>query len=159
MNIFNANLEITKATVQGGEIKDLEINRQNVPLASSIKIETSKAVTIDASTYSSPVEVTPTAGKDAMEKVVVTLTNVSAIPTFYAWGLNSTPAYFSLSATPAAGDIVRTTANDTQTIGQDTAVISSVGTDDDGQYIIISIEGVGDYKYYRKSDYDWSWSE
>ena len=158
MNIFNANLEVTKATVQDGEIKELEINRQNVPLASSIAIETSKAVTIDASTYSSPVEVTPTAGKDAMAKVVVTVTNISAIPTFYAWGLNSTPAYFSISETPAAGDIVHTVANDNQTISNDTAVISSVGTDD-GPYIAIETELGQEFKYYRKSSFDWTWSE
>lgn len=76
MNIFNANLEVTKATVQGGEIKDLEINRQNVPLASSVKIETSKAVTIDVSEYTEPIEITPTAGKDGMAKVVITLSNI-----------------------------------------------------------------------------------
>lgn len=76
MNIFNANLEITKATVQGGEIKDLEINRQNIPLASSVKIETSKAVTIDVSDYSEPIEIIPTVGKDGMAKVIITLENI-----------------------------------------------------------------------------------
>ena len=76
MSIFNANLEITKATVQGGEIKDLEINRQNVPLASSVAIETSKAVTIDVSEYTEPIEITPTAGKDGMAKVIITLSNI-----------------------------------------------------------------------------------
>ena len=157
MNIFNANLEVTKATVQDGEINELEINRQNVPLASSI--ETSKAVTIDASTYSSPVEVTPTAGKDAMEKVVVTLTNISAPPSFFAWGMGSTPAYFSISETPEAGDIVHTVANDNQTISNDTAVISSVGTDDTGPYIAIETELGQEFKYYRKSSFDWTWSE
>lgn len=76
MNIFNANLEVTKATVQGGEIKELEINRQNVPLASSVKIETSKAVTIDVSEYTEPIEITPTVGKDGMAKVIITLDNI-----------------------------------------------------------------------------------
>ena len=76
MNIFNANLEVTTATVQGGEIKELEINRQNVPLASSVKIETSKAVTIDVSEYTEPIEITPTVGKDGMAKVIITLENI-----------------------------------------------------------------------------------
>lgn len=76
MAIFNANLEVTKATVQGGEIKDLEINRQNVPLASSVAIETSKAVTIDVSEYTEPIEITPTEGKDGMAKVIITLSNI-----------------------------------------------------------------------------------
>jgi hypothetical protein len=76
MNIFNANLEVTKATVQGGEIKDLEINRQNVPLASSVKIEAEKEVTIDVSEYTEPIEITPTVGKDGMAKVIITLDNI-----------------------------------------------------------------------------------
>jgi hypothetical protein len=76
MKIFNANLEVTKATVQGGEIKDLEINRQNVPLASSVKIEAEKEVTIDVSEYTEPIEITPTVGKDGMAKVIITLDNI-----------------------------------------------------------------------------------
>jgi hypothetical protein len=76
MNIFNANLEVTKATVQGGEIKELEINRQNVPLASSVKIEAEKEVTIDVSEYTEPIEITPTVGKDGMAKVIITLDNI-----------------------------------------------------------------------------------
>jgi hypothetical protein len=76
MNTFNANLEVTKATVQGGEIKELEINRQNVPLASSVKIETSKEVTIDVSEYTEPIEITPTVGKDGIAKVIITLDNI-----------------------------------------------------------------------------------
>ncbi len=79
MTIFNANLEVTKATVQGGEIKDLEINRQNVPLASSVKLETNKAKTIDVSAYTEPVEITPTTGKDGMKKATVTLSNIPEI--------------------------------------------------------------------------------
>jgi hypothetical protein len=76
MAIFNANLEVTKATVQGGEIKELEINRQNVPLASSVKIEAEKEVTIDVSEYTEPIEITPTVGKDGMAKVIITLDNI-----------------------------------------------------------------------------------
>lgn len=76
MSIFNANLEITKATVQGGEIKKLEINRQNIPLASSVKIEAEKEVTIDVSEYTKPIEITPTVGKDGMAKIIITLENI-----------------------------------------------------------------------------------
>lgn len=98
MKIFNANLEVTKATVQGGEIKELEINRQNVPLASSIKLEANKTVTI---TENGPVEITPTSGKDAMEKVTVDVNVVSAgVVTFYAWGEGS---LYTLSSMPEVG--------------------------------------------------------
>ncbi len=99
MQIFNANLEVTKATVQGGEIKELEINRQNVPLASSVKLETEKEVTI---TENGTVEITPTSGKDAMEKVTVGVNVVSAgVVTFYAWEGDRT--IYTLSLTPEAG--------------------------------------------------------
>lgn len=40
------------------------------------KLETDKQVTIDVSNYTAPVEITPTAGKDAMEKVTVALDDI-----------------------------------------------------------------------------------
>ena len=103
MAIFNANLEITKATVQGGEIKELEINRQNVPLASSVKIETNKAQTIDVSTYSEPVEVTPTAGKDAMKKATVTLSNIPDIEATKEVTINVSEYTEPIEITPTEG--------------------------------------------------------
>lgn len=39
-------------------------------------LEDNNAVTIDVSKYSAPVEITPTAGKDGMRKVTVTLTGI-----------------------------------------------------------------------------------
>lgn len=39
-------------------------------------IESSKSVTVDVSTYTGPIEVTPTEGKDGIAKVVITLTNI-----------------------------------------------------------------------------------
>lgn len=161
MNIFNANLEVTKATVQGGEIKDLEINRQNVPLASSVKIETSKAVTVDVSTYTEPIEVTSTVGKDAMAKAVVTLTNIPPSaddPSFYAWKSSDleAAAYYSLSATPAVGEKVRRAGyEDTDIAGSANAYsVTATGTDDDGFYITVD----GD-NYYRFSDRDFTWGD
>lgn len=40
------------------------------------ELEDNKAVTIDASTYTQPVEVTPTEGKEGMKKCTVTLENI-----------------------------------------------------------------------------------
>ena len=162
MTIFNANLEVTKATVQGGEIKDLEINRQNVPLASSVKLEANKAQTIDVSAYSAPVEITPTAGKDAMKKATITLSNIP-VPenlAFFAWGTpgeteeENLANYYSLSATPAQGDTVHEAGYNSTEIDVDTAVIVSTGTDETGLYITI-----GENKYYRVSNFDFAWSE
>lgn len=42
----------------------------------SADLDANKEVTIDVSTYTEPVEVTPTEGKDGMEKATVTLTNI-----------------------------------------------------------------------------------
>jgi hypothetical protein len=39
-------------------------------------IEASKSVTVDVSTYTGPIEITPTEGKDGIAKVVITLTNI-----------------------------------------------------------------------------------
>lgn len=47
----------------------------NVPATGS-DIEANKAATIDVSTYTEPVEITPTAGKDGMAKATVTLSNI-----------------------------------------------------------------------------------
>lgn len=41
-------------------------------------IESNKAVAIDVSTYTEPIEITPTEGKDGMAKVTITLNNIPA---------------------------------------------------------------------------------
>lgn len=74
-NIFEPNLEITASTREGGVITGLEINNHEIPLGSS-KLENNKAATIDASTYTEPVVITPSAGKDGMKKATVTLSNI-----------------------------------------------------------------------------------
>ena len=53
------------------DVKNVTFNTVSIPA-----IETSKAVSIDASTYTEPIEITPTEGKDGMAKVVVTLTGL-----------------------------------------------------------------------------------
>lgn len=35
-----------------------------------------KEVTVDVSTYTEPIEITPTAGKDGIAKVILTLSNI-----------------------------------------------------------------------------------
>ena len=44
-------------------------------------LEANKAASIDVSTYTEPVEVTPTQGKDGMEKVTVSLSNIPTVET------------------------------------------------------------------------------
>ena len=44
--------------------------------AGTVAFEANKAATIDASQYAAPVEITPSAGKDSMKKVTVTVNNI-----------------------------------------------------------------------------------
>ena len=53
------------------DVKNVTFNTVSIPA-----IETSKAVSIDATTYTEPIEIVPTEGKDGMVKVVVTLTGL-----------------------------------------------------------------------------------
>ena len=54
----------------------------SVDITVDIPLEINKTETINISSYADPVEITPTAGKDAMKKVTVTLTNMTRM---YVW--------------------------------------------------------------------------
>lgn len=59
-----------------------------------IELENNKAVTVDVSGYTAPVEVTPTEGKDAMKKVTVTLSNIpSPSVALSAWKADTVIVY------------------------------------------------------------------
>ena len=75
----------------GGEDADLEDN---------------KTATIDVSTYTEPVEIEPTEGKDGMKKVTITLSNIpspSGSTTAYAWasGVSAKYKFLPVSVAPA----------------------------------------------------------
>lgn len=74
-----------------------------------VELEDNKDVTINMSSYSEPVEVTPSEGKDAMKKVTVTLTGTPpvAMP-LYAWTAGSTKIYTNFDKSPATLDELRT---------------------------------------------------
>ena len=55
-------------------VKDMTFNQ--AMKSDNPSLEDDNAVTIDVSKYSKPVEITPTAGKDGMRKVTVTLTGI-----------------------------------------------------------------------------------
>ena len=69
----DANYNITKIRTSNGDIAELELNGKSVALASDVKIEEEKEVTIKVSEYTEPIEITPTSGKDGIAKVIVTL--------------------------------------------------------------------------------------
>lgn len=61
------------------------------------------AETINVSTYTAPVEVTPTEGKDGMKKATITLSNIPvAGATLYAWKDGSNNIAYTETATPEA---------------------------------------------------------
>ena len=70
------------------------------------ELETNKEVSIDVSNYNEPVEITPSNGKDGMEKATITLTNISSggsgSTTYYCWNnsLSSNYIYFPFSVAP-----------------------------------------------------------
>ena len=58
------------------EITAISINGASQEIAGSSDIEENKEATIDVSTYTEPVEITPTEGKDGMAKATITLDNI-----------------------------------------------------------------------------------
>jgi hypothetical protein len=78
----NSNMVITgyKVDPTSQEITSLEVNGETVETGSSVELEDNKTSTINVSTYTESVEITPSSGYDAMEKTTVTLSNVPVIP-------------------------------------------------------------------------------
>lgn len=70
------NPQVTKIIqTADGTLVDLELNGQNVELGSEVKLDNNKTASIDVSTYTSPVTVSPSTGKAGMKKTTITLTN------------------------------------------------------------------------------------
>lgn len=75
-----------------GDIKMLKIGANKEDAYANIQgqvagdVENNKAATIDVSTYTQAVEITPTSGKTSMKKATVTLSNIPSGQTLYMWG-------------------------------------------------------------------------
>lgn len=95
-------IEVTKNEQTGNYEVDTNV------AGGSADLEANKEVSIDVSSYSSPIEITPSSGKDGMEKTTVTLTNIPSgsgdTYTFYYWNLDEYSGYFTLSENPQVGD-------------------------------------------------------
>ena len=74
----------------------------------SAKLDNNKTATINVSTYTEPVVITPTSGKDGMKKATITLSNIpSGVSTLYCWkyeNQSSVDYLYTLIATPSTGD-------------------------------------------------------
>lgn len=94
-----------------GTIKELKIgsNKEDayaniIGQAEGADLDNNKTKTINVSTYTEPVEILPTSGKDGMKKATVTLSNIpsgSGGIHLYCWGDET---YYTLTPTPQAGD-------------------------------------------------------
>ena len=92
---YDTNLVITKYNIaKDGELKDLEINGQNIQLGGEVARQSNKAVTI-----SSSVVIEPSDGYETMDKVTATL----SVP-LYAWKYSSNYIY-SRTIPTAAGSV------------------------------------------------------
>lgn len=80
------------------DIKEVAIKTGEIP--SGADLENNKTATIDVSTYTVPVEIEPTEGKDGMKKATITLSNIPAggNSIAYAWKINqggqADPVYY-----------------------------------------------------------------
>ena len=93
-----------------GTIKELKLGEEkqdayaNIIEQGSADLENNKAATINVSTYTQPVEVTPTSGKDGMKKATITLSNIpSGSGTLYCWK-STTDFCYTTTQTPTTSD-------------------------------------------------------
>ena len=99
------------------DVKEVAIKAGEIP--SGADLEDNKTATIDVSTYTEPVEIEPTEGKDGMKKTTVTLSNIpSGSVILYAWAWDDAESgnlfyIYTLSATPSVGDSVYSGDNPT----------------------------------------------
>lgn len=83
------------------DVKNISIKAGEVP--SEAELDDNVAETINVSTYTEPIEIEPTEGKDGMAKATVTLSNIPvAGATLYAWKDTSNNIAYTETATPEA---------------------------------------------------------
>ena len=99
-------LKVTGATEADVIFGDCNFNPKDITVkgtpggGSTVTLEDNKTATINVSTYTAPVEITPTEGKDGMKKATITLSNIpSSEKTLYAFGTAEAVVY--LLAIPA----------------------------------------------------------
>lgn len=66
-------------------------------------LDNNKTATINVSTYTEPVEVTPTAGKDGMKKATITLSNIPEIETSKAVSIDASTYTEPIEIEPTEG--------------------------------------------------------
>ena len=96
-----------------GTIKKLKLgeNKEDayaniIGQAEGADLDNNKTATINVSTYTEPVVINPTSGKDGMKKATVTLSNIpTGIEGFYAWKESvDNIIIYTTTATPTTSD-------------------------------------------------------
>ena len=83
------------------DIKNMSITAGEVP--STATLENNKAATINAATYTAPVEVTPSEGNDGMKKATITVSNIPVIEATKEVSINATEYTEPVEITPTEG--------------------------------------------------------
>lgn len=92
-------IKVTGATYADVVFADCDFDPKSIVTTGTVPspsadLDNNKTATIDVSTYTQPVEITPTAGKDGMKKATVTLSNIPvAGVTLYGWKAGGSVIY------------------------------------------------------------------
>lgn len=116
-----------------GTIKELKIgsNKEDAwaniaEQGASVKLDNNKTATINVSTYTEPVVINPTSGKDGMKKATITLSNIpSGSATLYCWKSELEYCVYTTTTTPTTSS--QLIAPSEQAIEDETGDIESVG--------------------------------
>lgn len=105
-----------------GTIKKLKLGQEKedayaniIGQAEGADLDNNKTATINVSTYTEPVVINPTSGKDGMKKATVTLSNIpSGGSALYCWKDEDNNFCYTTTTTPTTSDYVY----EGQTIGE-----------------------------------------
>ena len=101
---FQQDVDGTIKKLKLGEAKE-DAYANIIGQAEGADLDNNKAVTINVSTYTEPVVITPTSGKDGMKKATVTLSNIpSGVTTLYAWRYSLNDYCYTFTSTPTTSD-------------------------------------------------------
>lgn len=128
------------------DVKEVAIKAGEIP--SGADLDCNKTATIDVSTYTEPVEIEPTAGKDGMKKATVTLSNIPSggSATAYSWREKTTNGIVYTNFSDAPTKIVSSDLNYKILYSSNGVLVYAT---------IVAWAGIGQGKGYFTSDQDW----
>lgn len=125
------------------DVKQVAIKAGEIP--SGADLENNKTATINVSTYTEPVEIEPTEGKDGMKKATVTLSNIPS-GKLYAWQTSGETVYLGYTATDTP------TTSDTFYLATADGLVEKVIEDVTGSVVSVEIETTESFGRYLAGD-------